>query len=739
MKEELVYKDPARPVEERVEDLLQRMTREEKVGQLLQLDGRFDIEKEYKTKHPGSFLHLLAEETAQAIELSETDRLGIPLILGIDAIHGHSFWKGATIFPTQIAMACSWNEELIKRCARITAREMRNTGIHWTFSPVLCLARDLRWGRIGETFGEDPYLIGRFAKAMIEGYQGDDLSEPDSVLATAKHYAGYSETQGGRDASEADLSRRKLRSYFLPPFAEAAKAGVGSFMTGYQSIEGLPSTVNAWLLREVLREEWGFEGILVTDWDNVGTLVTKQKICEDYTRAAALAVECGNDMMMATPEFYQGALDALEQGLLDEEVLDQAVGRVLRIKFKLGLFEDRRYPDIPAAEAMKGIPEHRQAALELARQSSVLLRNTGVLPLKEQKLSTIAVIGPNADNPFAQLGDWSLGTGQTGGDETHPREAVVSVLDGIKQRFDGEVLYSPGCSIEADAAHTVEKIDEAVSIAEKADAVVLVLGDQHHLVGETKSTATLELQGGQLELVEALQKAQQKTKHKGLRETQQKAGKELIVVLINSKPLALPKAVYEAAAVVEQFNPGMLGGTALAELLFGDCNFTGKLTISFPYHVGQLPVYYSQVRGQHGDSYADLTQEPLYAFGEGSSYTSYDYGELVLEEKNLTLHDSVRASVPVTNTGAMKGTEIVQAYVSELVTSATWVQMELKTFARVALEPGETKVVELEFPVQDCSIVNAAGERLVEPGEFELLVGPSSRKKDLRAVRFSVC
>src|SRR6056297_1695845 len=686
MNETLVYKDPARPVKERVEDLLQRMTREEKVGQLLQLNGRVDMENEYKTKHPGSFLHLLAEEAAGAIKLSKTDRLGIPLILGIDAIHGHSFWKGATIFPTQIAMACSWNEELIKKCARITAEEMRNTGIHWTFSPVLCLARDLRWGRIGETFGEDPYLIGRFAKAMIEGYQGEDLSDPDSVLATAKHFAGYSETQGGRDASEADLSRRKLRSYFLPPFAEAVKAGVESFMTGYQSIEGLPSTANSWLLREVLREEWGFEGILVTDWDNVGTLVTGQKICEDYTHAAALAVACGNDMMMATPEFYQGALDALEQGLLDEEVLDQAVRRVLRIKFKLGLFEDRRYPDIPAAEAMKGIPEHRRGALELARESAVLLRNTGALPLKEQNLSTIAVIGPNADNALAQLGDWSLGTGQNGSDETHPRETVVTVLDGIRQRFNGEVLFSSGGSIE-----------EAVGIADKADAVVLVLGDQLHLVGETKSTATLELQGGQLELVEALQKSLTQT------------GKELIVVLINSKPLVLPKAVYEASAVVEQFNPGMLGGTALAELLFGDYNFTGKLTISFPYHVGQQPVFYSQVRGQHGDSYADLTQEPLYTFGEGYSYTCYDYGELVLEEKNLTLHDSVRARLSVTNTGNMKGTEIVQAYVSDLVTSATWVQMELKTFTRVELEPGETRTVELEIPVQACSIVNAAG------------------------------
>lgn len=726
MDENLTYRDPSRPVEERVKDLLQRMSREEKVGQLLQLDGRVDMENEYKTKHPGSFLHLLAEDAAEAIELSKTDRLGIPLILGIDAIHGHSFWKGATIFPTQIAMACSWNEELIRSCARITAREMRNTGVHWTFSPVLCLARDLRWGRVGETFGEDPYLIGRFAKAMIEGYQGDDLSDPDSVLATAKHYAGYSQTQGGRDASEADLSHRKMRSYFLPPFEEVARAGAGAFMTGYQSTEGVPSTANSWLLRDVLREEWGFEGMLVTDWNNVGDLVTSQRICENYAQAAALALRCGNDMMMATPEFFEGALEALEEGLLDEKLLDQAVGRVLRVKFKLGLFEDKRYPDIPAAQAVKGIPEHREAALELARQSAVLLRNTGILPLEEENLSTIAVIGPNADDPLAQLGDWSLGTGQTGGDDTHPREAVVSVLDGIKGRFGGEVLFSPGCSIAEGPEHTKKEIEEAVGIAEKADAVVLVLGDQLHLVGEAKSTATLELQGGQLELAEALGK------------TLRQAGGELIVVLINSKPLVLPKAVYEAAAVIEQFNSGMLGGAAMAQLLFGDCNFTGKLTVSFPYHVGQQPVFYSQVRGQHGESYADMTQEPLYAFGEGHSYTSYDYGKIILEEQNLSADDSVRAFVSVTNSGPMRGAEIVQAYVSDLVSSVTWVQMELKAFARVELEPGETKEVELEFPVQDCSIVNAAGERLVEPGEFELLVGPSSRKRDLQAVRFSV-
>ncbi|MDA3852413.1 MAG: glycoside hydrolase family 3 C-terminal domain-containing protein [Spirochaetaceae bacterium] len=714
-----IYKDPNQPIDERVKDLLGRMTLKEKVGQLLQLDGRDDMPGTMKEKFPGSFLHLLGEDTKKAIILARESRLGIPLILGIDAIHGHSFYAGATIFPTQLAMACSWNEELIEKCAEVTAREMRNTGMNWTFSPVLCLSRDLRWGRTGETFGEDPYLIGRFGKAMIRGYQGEDMASPDHVMATAKHYAGYSETQGGRDASEADLSQRKLRSYFLPPFKEAAEAGCGAFMTGYQSIEGLPSTANPWLLRQVLREEWGFQGLLVTDWDNVGSLVKTQKICADYKEAAALAVKSGNDMMMTSPEFFQGCLEAIEQGLLEEELLDEAVKRVLSVKFRLGLFEDDRYPDIEESQRVKGCPDHRLAALELARQSAVLLRNQGILPLKEEKIKRIAVIGPNADDDFNQLGDWSLGSGQARVGEYHPREATITLLDGIRSRFKGEVLYSKGCGVKEPETQLIE---EAVINAQQADAVVVVLGDQNHLIGEFCSTATLELQGGQLELMQALVDT----------------GKELIVVLVNSKPLALPPNVYNAAAVIELFNPGMEGGRALAELLFGDYNPSGKLTISFPYHVGQQPIFYSQVRGQHGDRYADMTQQPLYAFGEGMSYTSYSYGELTMDKRIYKMDETIQASVKITNTGSMEGVEIVQAYVSDLVTSATWVDRELKAYQRVQLQPGESKMVNLQIEAQSCSLVNASGERVVEPGEFELLIGPSSRAGDLKGLCFSI-
>jgi beta-glucosidase len=713
----LLYKDPTQPIETRVEDLLQRMTLEERVGQMLQLDGRVEPIKNLQEKHAGSFLQILGKDTDPLIRAAAETRLGIPLLLGVDAIHGHSFWRGATIFPTQLAMACTWNEKLIEETAAVTAREMRGTGVSWTFSPVLCLTRDLRWGRVGETFGEDPLLIGRFATAMIRGYQGDDPSDPNRVLATAKHYAGYSETQGGRDASEADLSQRKLRSYFLPPFEKTTDAA--AYMTGYQSIEGLPSTANQWLLREVLKKEWGYKGFLVTDWENVTSMVTKQKICANAMEAAALAVRCGNDMMMASPEFYQGALDAVAAGLLDEALIDDSVRRILRAKFRLGLFENNR-PYDAASTASIGCEAHHDVVLQAARESLVLLKNDGLLPLNESSIKRIAVIGPNADDDFTQLGDWSLGTGQAGGKGNfHPRECTTTVLDGIKARFAGDVVYAKGCGIMPDETGDLE---EAVAVAEYADVAVVVVGDSRHLIGEFHSTATLELQGGQNELIERVAAT----------------GTPMIVVMINSKPLILPKVGNEAAAIIEQFNPGMLGGQALAETLFGDFNPSGRLTVSFPYHVGQQPIFYSQVRGQHGDRYADMTQEPLYAFGEGLSYTRFEYSEPRLEKTTLGMDDTLAVEIDITNTGDRDGIETVQAYVSDLVTSATWVDKELKAYARVDVAKDATETVRLEIPASECSIVNAYGERVVEPGDFELRIGPSSRESVLKRISFTV-
>jgi beta-glucosidase len=732
-------------VAERVSDLLARMTLPEKVGQMMQLPASIHLEDLVLAKHVGSLLHVPPDRVPAAIDLAAKGRLGIPLLLADDCIHGHSFWKGATIFPTQLAMACSWNPELLEKVARVTALEVSCTGFKWTFSPVLCLARDLRWGRVGETFGEDPFLIGEFACAMIRGYQGEGLDDPTAILATAKHFAGYSETQGGRDASEADISRRKLRSYFLPPFERAAREGCLAFMTGYQSMDGVPTTANRWLLKEVLKEEWGWNGILVTDWDNVGRMVWEQKICADMAEAAALAIRSGNDLMMTTAGFFEGAQEAVAGSLVDEAEIDEVVARILELKFRLGLFENPCRPDAARQRAVIGCAAHAELNLETARQSLVLLQNNGILPLDPVPARTIAVIGPNADAAQTQLGDWAGSSGQAEWlPEGQPRGMITTVLDGLRvQAQEGwSILHAKGCDItvltdaeegayddgqprpkvERPAPVDPAMIAEAVDAANRADIIVAVVGDSIPLVGECRSTATLELQGGQLALLEALSLT----------------GKPLIVVLINSKPLVLPETVKNAAAIIELFNPGMCGGMAAAEAIFGSMNPSGKLTISFPRHVGQQPVFYSQVRGQHGDRYADLTQEPLFVFGDGISYTRYEYANLRVLTPEVAPEGAVEVEVEVRNAGQRDGVEIVQLYVSDLVTSATWVNRELKAYRRVPLAAGESRTVRFAVPVRELSIVNAAGERVVEPGEFELLIGPNAREKQLLRGRFLV-
>ena len=712
------YRNPSLTVEERVADLLARMTLAEKVGQLMLWDARGEDLSFINTYQPGSILHIFGEKANRAIDLAAQNRLAIPLLVGEDGIHGHSFWKGATIFPTQLALASSWNPELLEQVGRVTAEEMASTGVHWTFSPVLCLARDLRWGRTGETFGEDPYLIGELGVALIRGYQGSGLEDPTTVLASAKHFAGYSETQGGRDASEADLSRRKLRSYFLPPFERAARAGAMTFMTGYQSIEGLPSTANRWLLTDVLKNEWGFQGVLVTDWDNVGRMVYEQRVCATYVDAAIVALRAGNDIIMTTPQFYDAAIEAVHSGRLAESEIDAPCARFLALKFRMGLFENPRRPDLDRAAVEISRPDHRAVNLAAARQSLVLLQNNGLLPLDPEKVKSIAVVGPNADDDLQQLGDWSLGSSQhppAAGKQ--PREKTTTVLDGIRLLAPAgtSVIYERGCSIVDD---DLSGIPAAVAAAQAADVIVAVVGDHLNFIGETQSTATLELQGGQVALLDALAQT----------------GKPLVVVLVNSKPLVLPPSAKSAAAILEGFNSGMQGGTALAEALFGQLNPSGKLTISIPVHVGQQPVFYSQVRGQHGDRYADLTQEPLFPFGHGLSYTEYRYSNLQLSASRLTHGQSVMVSIDVENTGGRAGDEIVQVYVSDVVTSATWVNKALKGFARVHLEPGEKKTVQIELPWEAFQIVDADGCSVVEPGEFEILVGPSSRDRDLLKV-----
>jgi beta-glucosidase len=745
----LPYQDSSLPVRERVEDLLGRMTLPEKVGQMLQLDARQDLSEIVLDKLAGSILHTSPAKLVEAAELTARTRLRIPLITAEDCIHGHAFWPGATVFPTQLAMAASWDPSLVERVARATAVEAAATGVHWTFSPVLCIARDLRWGRVDETFGEDPYLIGELGAAMIRGYQGEGLTDPTAILATAKHFAGYSETQGGRDASEADISRRKLRSWFLPPFERAAAEGCRVFMLGYQSMDGVPITANKWLLNDVLKEEWGFTGTLVTDWDNVGRMVWEQKVCADYAEAAAVAVKAGNDLIMTTPAFFEGAQEAIRRGVLREDDIDAAVRRILRLKFELGLFENPRTPDAARQAEVIGNPAHTALNLEIARRSLVLLRNKGVLPLPASSSGVskrIALLGPNADDVSTQLGDWAGDSGQVDWmPDGHPRELTSTVLDGLRDLLpDGWTLdFDPAVEIErlvpdpegetfpdgqprppisvgvpADPA----RVAAAAATAAAADYAVVVVGDTVNLNGEHKSTATLELQGGQIALLDAVAAT----------------GTPMIVVLIDGKPHTLPESALGAAAIVQAFNPGMRGGQAIAELLLGLIEPTGRMPISAARHAGQQPVFYNQTRGQHGSRYADLTQDPLFAFGEGLSYTTVAYDGLSIEEPDVAADGMVRATVRLSNTGTRPALETVQVYVSDLVTSVTWASRELKTYRQVTVPPGESVTVSLELPAAVCTLVDADGRRVVEAGDFELLVGPNSRPSSLLAAKFRI-
>ena len=769
----LPYRNPELPTEERIDDLLGRMTLEEKVGQMMQLDARSgDLDDLIVNKHVGSILHTAPSDLPKAVEtVNAKTRLGIPLVIGDDCIHGYSFWPGATIFPEQLGMATTWDSEKVQAAGRATAEEVSTTGVHWTFSPVLCIARDTRWGRVGETFGEDPYLIGEMASSIVKGYQGGaKAGEPlakDAILACAKHFAGYSETQGGRDASEADLSHRKLESWFLPPFERVAKEGCGTFMLGYESIEGVPVTFNKWLLSDKLRGAWNYQGTLITDWDNVGRSVWEQKVKPDYVQAAADAVKSGNDLVMTTPKFYEGAIEAVKTGLLDESLIDAAVARILALKFRLGLFEDPRLPDQKRIDAVIGSEEHQQLNLEVAREAVALLKNDGSLPFNVAGAKRIAVVGPLADDAQTQLGDWAGSSGQINWmPDGHPREMITTVLDGFKQLApEGcEVVYSRGANIvdlvpdpegefypdgqprpKIGVSAKIDRalLDEAVENARKSDLIVAVVGDVIQAIGEGCSTATLELLGGQNALIDALSNVARET------------GKPFVVVLVSSKPQVLPASVIGTNGVIVDEtpaegtsallwapSPGMKGGQAIAEIILGETEPSGRLPITFPRHAGQLPVYYNQIRGQHGNRYADLTQNPAFAFGEGLSYTTFEYGDPTItnvpESGIFAETDTVHAEITLTNTGDRKGTEVVQLYIGDIVTSYSWTDRELKAFQRVELEPGESETVAFDIPVSDCTIVDSEANRIVEPGEFEVLIGHSSRREDLKRTTFTV-
>ena len=730
-------------IRQQVEALLAQMTLEEKAAQMVQVPytvvGREESLRWAKLG-AGSFLHVLGDDAREVQQAAlKESRLGIPVIFGIDAIHGHGLNTDAAIFPSQLATACSWDPAVAEEMGRVTAREVATDGLHWTFSPVCCLGRDTRWGRIDETFGEDPYLSGEMTYGIVKGYQGDSLDAPDSILACAKHYIGYGEAVGARDAVDTQMTYRKMKEVFVPPFQRAVDAGCATFMTAYGSIDGHPFTADPKTMKTILRDEMGFDGFVVTDWNNCQSLMTQQFTAEDIEDASIQSAEAGNDMMMTTLDFYEAAVKAVREGKMAESVLDEAVRHILTIKFRMNLFGKPEKEGVPGCI---GCEEHRDAALRAARRSITMLKNDGMLPLKGVK--RVAVIGQNADDIQGQYGDWTYLTHPNALEGRPPRRPYVTVKEGFEAlcaEKGAECVYHPGCAIRPLPPEVIAMIEGpvladpvaenirqlsmkrrppeddipgAVEAARGADTIVLVVGDTIDQHGEYKDRANLDLSGKQMELYRALRALEI----------------PLTVVLVSSKPLCLGEIAETADAVVIAFNGGQYGGQAVAEAMFGCFNPSGRLPISFPAHSGQLPVYYNALPGWHGGRYMDMPRTPVYAFGEGIGYAPFTYQNLTFDAETLV------ATVDVTNAGDVAGDEVVQVYMHDVVASVIRPVKQLIAFTRVTLQPGETKTVRIQLKRDDFSLVNREEKRVVEPGKFELFVGHSSRDEELLRTEF---
>ncbi|MCE5189965.1 MAG: glycoside hydrolase family 3 C-terminal domain-containing protein [Eubacteriales bacterium] len=706
-----MVQNTAAELETRVKSLLSRMTLAEKAAQMMQIPFFMVTREEallWARRGAGSFLHVLGDDARELQKAALETRLGIPVLFGIDAIHGHALNDRATIFPSQLSGACSWNPSLIEEMGRVTAREVATDGLHWTFSPVLCLGRDTRWGRIDETFGEDPFLAGELGAAIIRGYQGDRLDDDESIAACAKHYIGYGEAVGGRDACDTEMTFRKMREVFLPPFRRAVDAGVATVMTAYGSIDGTPFTASEKSLKSILKEELGFDGFVVTDWDNVNSLVSRQHVAADLDEASLLAANAGNDMIMTTEAFYESAIRLVESGRLSERVLDTAVANILRIKLRMGLFERPEKRGKPGCFACA---EHLDASLRLARESVTLLKNDGVLPLSKP-ISRIAVIGPNADDIRAQYGDWTYFSQPVANPGRTPQRPYTTLLEGMRARAGEQgatICYHPGCGVLPDPA---DDLDGALEAARGCDVIILALGDVEEQTGEFKDRADLSLSGKQEELFLRLT---------GL-------NIPIVTVLISSKPLCVPRIVAGSSAFLAAFNGGMFGGQAIAEVIFGRINPSGKLPISFPRHSGQVPVYYNQLPGWHGDKYVDLPETPLFSFGEGLSYTRFTYSDLRVDADAYSIRFTLK------NEGGRAGAETAQVYLRDLVSSVLSPVKRLVAFQKVWLEAGESREVVFALRREDFSLVLPDERRVVEPGEFMLSVGGSSKDEDLISV-----
>ena len=742
------YTDVSLPVAERVENLMEQMTLEEKVAQMCQYVGLEHIKdaeqnmtlEEMKKSHAkgyypnlhssdieemtrkgmiSSFLHVVTAEEANYLQsLAQQSRLKIPLIIGIDAIHGNGLYSGSTIYPTPIGQASTFDPALIEQMSHETALEMRASGMQWTFTPNVEVARDARWGRVGETFGEDPYLVGQMGAATVKGFQSEDFTGNDKVIACAKHFVGGSQPVNGINGAPADISERTLKEVFLPPFKECLDAGAFTVMTAHNELNGVPCHGSKYLMTEILRNEWNFDGFVVSDWMDIERMHDYHNVAETMKDAYHMSVTAGMGMHMHGPDFYEAVIEDIKEGKISEKQIDASVAKILEAKFRLGLFENP-FVDLKKKDEIVFNENHRQTALEGARKSIVLLKNEGnLLPLDAGKFKNVFVTGHNANN-HSILGDWAY---------EQPEENVTTILKGLTT-LHPETDYSfldLGWNVRE---LSDEQIKEAAQRAHSSELAILVVGEnsmRYHwdekTCGENTDRYELTLPGRQQELVEAVVAT----------------GTPTIVVLVNGRPLATEWIANNVPCLMEAWEPGVAGGQAIAEILYGTVNPSGKLPITIPRNAGQIQCIYNHKFTSKWFPYATGNSSPLYEFGYGLSFTNYKYGEPKLSEAIISPDKSVEVALDVTNTGKMDGEEIVQLYIRDEYSSATRPLKELKNFTRVALKAGETKQISFIITPAMLSYYDADMNYGVEKGTFKIMTGPSSRDADLQSVLLTV-
>ena len=706
-------------IENKVETLLHKMTLEEKLGQMNQLSpwDFEDLAKRVRKGEVGSILNVVNPEEVNKIQkiAVEESRLGIPLIVSRDVIHGYK-----TIFPIPLGQAATFNPEVVKEGARVAAIEASADGIRWTFAPMIDVARDPRWGRIAESCGEDPYLNAIMGTAMIKGYQGDSLNDPTAIAACAKHFVAYGAAEGGRDYNSTFIPERVLRNVYLPPFKAAADAGCATFMTSFNDNNGVPSTANSFVLKDVLRKEWKYDGMVVTDWASALEMVN-HGFCTDGKDAAEKSVNAGVDMEMVSETFIQNLKQSIAENKVSMETIDNAVRNILRLKFRLGLFDN---PYVVTPQTVKYAEKHLQTAKTAAEQSVILLKNENqTLPFTD-KIKTLAVIGPMADAPYEQMGTWVFD-----GEKEHTQTPLTAIKEMYGNRV--KVLFEKGLEYSRDK--NTAGIARTVSTARQADAVVVFVGEESILSGEAHSLANLNLQGAQSLLIKELAAT----------------GKPVVTIVMAGRQLAIADEVKVSDAMLYSFHPGTMGGPAIADILFGKVNPSGKTPVTFPRMSGQVPIYYAQHKtgrpanptemlideipveaGQTSvgcrSFYLDAGNSPLFPFGYGLSYTTFEYSNLSLASDKLTAQDTLSISFTLKNTGKYDGTEVVQLYVQDKVGSVTRPVKELKRFQRVTLKVGESTQVSLSLPVSELAFWGYDMNYTVEPGDFTLWVGTNS-------------